>query len=60
MKKLITLIVNKKAFEVAVEPNRTLAQVLREDLGFLGTNPCKMPGGASAPAEKPGLWPQRL
>lgn len=37
MKKLITLIVNKKAFEVAVEPNRTLAQVLREDLGLLGT-----------------------
>lgn len=37
MKKLITLIVNNKVHEVAIAPNRTLAQVLREDLGFLGT-----------------------
>lgn len=37
MKRLITLVVNKKAYEIAVEPNRTLAQVLREDLGLLGT-----------------------
>lgn len=37
MKRLITLIVNKKACEIAVEPRRTLAQVLREDLGLLGT-----------------------
>jgi len=37
MKRLITLVVNKKACEIAVEPNRTLAQVLREDLGLLGT-----------------------
>ncbi|MDD3845098.1 MAG: (2Fe-2S)-binding protein [Syntrophorhabdaceae bacterium] len=37
MKKLVTLVVNKKAYEIAVEPNRTLAQVLREDLGLLGT-----------------------
>ena len=37
MKRLVTLVVNKKACEIAVEPNRTLAQVLREDLGLLGT-----------------------
>lgn len=37
MKRLITLVVNKKACEIAVEPNRTVAQVLREDLGLLGT-----------------------
>ncbi len=37
MKKLITLVVNKKPCEIVVEPNRTLAQVLREDLGLLGT-----------------------
>ncbi len=37
MKKLITLIVNKKEYEIAVAPNRTLAQVLREDLDLLGT-----------------------
>lgn len=36
MKRLITLIVNGKACELAVEHNRTLAQVLREDLGLLG------------------------
>ncbi len=37
MKKPITLVVNKKSCEIVVEPNRTLAQVLREDLGLLGT-----------------------
>lgn len=36
MKRLITLIVNGRACELAVEHNRTLAQVLREDLGLLG------------------------
>jgi aerobic carbon-monoxide dehydrogenase small subunit len=37
MKKLITLIVNNTTYEIAAAANRTLAQVLREDLGLLGT-----------------------
>jgi carbon-monoxide dehydrogenase small subunit len=37
MKKLITLIVNSKEYEVAVAPNKTLTQVLREELGLMGT-----------------------
>jgi len=37
MKRLITLSVNGREYEMAVEPNRTLTQVLREDLGLLGT-----------------------
>lgn len=38
MKKLaITLAVNDTAYELLVAPNRTLAQVLREDLGLTGT-----------------------
>jgi carbon-monoxide dehydrogenase small subunit len=37
MKKLISLTVNKKGYEVAVAPNKTLAQLLREDLNLLGT-----------------------
>jgi len=37
MKRIINLIVNNKAYEIAVLPNRTLTQVLREDLNLLGT-----------------------
>ncbi|MBI5521170.1 MAG: (2Fe-2S)-binding protein [Desulfarculus sp.] len=38
MKKLaITLVVNDTEHELLVAPNRTLAQVLREDLGLTGT-----------------------
>jgi len=37
MKKLITFRVNDKEYEIAVAPNRTLTQVLREDLNLLGT-----------------------
>lgn len=37
MKKLITLTVNDCAYEVAVAPNRTLTQLLRDDLNLLGT-----------------------
>lgn len=37
MKKLITLNVNGETVEAAVEPNRTLIQFLREDLGLTGT-----------------------
>ncbi len=37
MKKLISLTVNGIAHEVAVEPRRTLAELLREDLGLTGT-----------------------
>jgi len=37
VKKLIKLFVNKRMFELAVAPNRTLAQVLREDLNLPGT-----------------------
>ncbi len=37
MKKLITLTVNDREYEVAVAPNRTLTRLLREDLNLLGT-----------------------
>jgi carbon-monoxide dehydrogenase small subunit len=37
MKKLITLFVNNNKYEIAVAPNKTLTQVLREDLNLLGT-----------------------
>ncbi len=37
MKKLINLTVNNSKYEIAVSPNRTLTQVLREDLGLTGT-----------------------
>ena len=37
MKKLITLTVNGVTHELAVEPRRTLLQVIREDLGLTGT-----------------------
>ncbi len=37
MKRLITMNVNGKAYEIAVAPNRTLTQVLRDDLNLLGT-----------------------
>ena len=36
-KKLVMLNVNNTPYEIAVEPNRTLAQVLREDLNLPGT-----------------------
>ena len=37
MKQLITLNVNGESHEIAVEPNRTLLEVLRYDLGLTGT-----------------------
>jgi len=37
MKKLITVIVNNKEYEIAVEPNKPLTQMLRDDLELLGT-----------------------
>ena len=37
MKKLITLTVNGTHHELAVMPNKTLSQVLRQDLDLLGT-----------------------
>jgi len=37
MKKEISLTVNGELYGLAVEPNRTLLQVLREDLGLTGT-----------------------
>ena len=37
MKKLITLTVNGKKHEVAIAPNKTLTQVLRDELDLLGT-----------------------
>jgi len=36
MKKLIHLTVNDKAYEIAVKPNRTLTDVIREDIGLTG------------------------
>ncbi len=37
MKQLIELNVNNESYEVAIEPHRTLLEVLRENLGFVGT-----------------------
>ena len=37
MKKVITMNVNGREYEIAVAPNRTLTQALREELGLLGT-----------------------
>jgi len=37
MKKVIAFRVNDREYEVAVAPNRTLTQVLREDLNLMGT-----------------------
>ncbi|UCD64871.1 MAG: (2Fe-2S)-binding protein [Candidatus Zixiibacteriota bacterium] len=37
MKKIVSLTVNGIAHEVAVEPRRTLLELLREDLGLTGT-----------------------
>jgi carbon-monoxide dehydrogenase small subunit len=37
VKRLIELYVNGEAYELAVEPNSTLAEVLREQIGLTGT-----------------------
>ena len=37
MKKLISLTINNKDYEVAVNPNMTLADFLRYELGLTGT-----------------------
>lgn len=37
MKRLVQLKINGESFELAVEPQRTLLEVLREDLGLTGT-----------------------
>jgi carbon-monoxide dehydrogenase small subunit len=37
LKQLIELTINGKTYELEVEPNRTLLEVLREDLGLTGT-----------------------
>ncbi len=37
MKKLITVTVNGRKYEMAVSPNTTLTRFLREDLGLVGT-----------------------
>ena len=37
MKKIISLTINDEAYEIAVEPNKTLADMLRYDLGLTGT-----------------------
>ena len=43
MKTLISLKINDKEHEVAVEPNRTLAELIRYELGLTGTkNGCEM------------------
>jgi len=43
MKRLISLTVNNKEYEVAVETNITLADMLREELGLYGTKKgCEM------------------
>jgi len=43
MKRLVCLDINDKKYEVAVEPNRTLVDVLRNELGLTGTKKgCEM------------------
>jgi len=43
MKKLIQLTINDKEFEIAVDPNQTLGDVLRYQLGLTGTKKgCEM------------------
>jgi len=37
MKKIISLTINDQAYEIAVEPNKTLADMLRYDLDLTGT-----------------------
>ncbi len=37
MKRLISLMINERNVEVAVPPNQTLADMLRQDLGLTGT-----------------------
>jgi carbon-monoxide dehydrogenase small subunit len=37
MKKIVSLTVNGITYDLAVEPRRTLAELLREDLGLTGT-----------------------
>lgn len=37
MKRLIRLNVNDKDYEIAVKPNQTLADIIREDIGLTGT-----------------------
>jgi carbon-monoxide dehydrogenase small subunit len=37
MKKIIQMTINDRAYEVAVEPNKTLADLIRYDLGLTGT-----------------------
>ena len=37
LKQLITLRINGESYEVAIEPRRTLLEVLRENLGLTGT-----------------------
>lgn len=37
MKKMINTVINGKEYELALEPNRTLLEVLREELGFTET-----------------------
>ncbi len=40
MKKLISLTINNRPCEVAVEPRQTLLDLLRNDLGLTGTKKC--------------------
>ena len=37
MKKIITMTINEKKYEMAVSPNRTLSDLIRYDLGLTGT-----------------------
>ncbi len=37
MKRIINCTINKETYELAVEPNQTLADLLRNDLGLTGT-----------------------
>ena len=51
MKKMICLTINQKEYEVAVEPNTTLANLLRDQLGLTGTKKgCEVEIAVHAPS----------
>jgi carbon-monoxide dehydrogenase small subunit len=50
MKKLIAVKINGREQELAVEPNTTLADLLRNELGLTGTKKgCEVANAAPAP-----------
>lgn len=48
MKRIVTMTVNNKKYEVAVEPNQVLVDVLRDQLGLTGTKVGCADGGCGS------------